>query len=248
MRCLPFVWKSRIHIVSRLTFPKSVIIWVAISSASVASGFLNSRVIAAINKDILEHFILHLYWRALWTCCFWLMDVSLTLGNRRIHILLLSLYIRPNMAERTQTGRHTMFGGESDATKGASCTIGINMLKRKWRLNPYLHLFGVLPRQYQSCFNDHIGIVKQGWPEPHRESVKFWPIEDETYCMRNRDRPLSRKLGPILHLSGITNWVLFLKLMFCNNHIFRDNNSGFSLSVYNNPKNVKFNYFTVKHI
>ncbi len=59
---------------SSVTFPQSVMIWAAVSSAGVGPlCFLKSTVNAAVYQEILEHFMLMLYafsWQALWRCWF----------------------------------------------------------------------------------------------------------------------------------------------------------------------------------
>ncbi len=52
-------------------FPQSVMIWAAMSSASVGLlCFLKSTVNAAIYQEILEHFHASFCWQALWRCWF----------------------------------------------------------------------------------------------------------------------------------------------------------------------------------
>ncbi len=56
---------------SSVKFPKSVMIWAAMSSAGVGPlCFLKSTVNAAIYQEILEHFHASFCWQALWRCWF----------------------------------------------------------------------------------------------------------------------------------------------------------------------------------
>ncbi len=62
-KCLHFIWKSRSQSLeedfSSVKFPKSVMVWVAVTSAGVGPFcFINYKVNAAIYQEILKHFML----------------------------------------------------------------------------------------------------------------------------------------------------------------------------------------------